>query len=173
MRIAVVGSHGTGKTTVAENVSKKTWLPKLDEVAREVMDMFGKRPQDMTPEERKRFQIDVYFLQHDKEDNKESFISDRGIYDNLAYVYFVEEKLYELLKRKTKEVHQWYDKVYYTPIEFELQQDGVRFEDLEFQKQIDYKIKEILNVLNIEYEVLSWSTKQREQQILSYIQSQW
>lgn len=37
MRIAFIGSHSTGKTTVAEPIAKALGLPFLSEVAREIV----------------------------------------------------------------------------------------------------------------------------------------
>lgn len=130
----------------------------------------GKNPQDMNQNELVAFQTDIYYSQNRAENSQINFIADRGIYDNLAYAYFVSEDLYKTLMTKAQ-THPWYDKVFYTPIEFPLEKDGVRFEDTRFQKQIDKKILEILDTFNIQYEELTGSIDERVQKVLDHIQT--
>jgi hypothetical protein len=47
----------------------------------------------------------------------------------------------------------------------------VRFEDLEFQKKIDQKILEILEIFGVEYETLTGSIDERVEKVLFYLNS--
>jgi len=137
---------------------------KLTEVARTVMEEMGKIPQEMNHAEKVFFQTKVYLAQIKAEKEAWEFVSDRWIYDNLAYASFVSEELFDNLMRDA-EHHEGYDKVVYIPIEFPLHADGVRFEDVEFQKQVDSKILEILEVLEIDYDTITWSREERVEKI--------
>lgn len=53
----------------------------------------------------------------------------------------------------------------YLPITFRLQGDGARSEDEEYQKEIDRKIKQIVDNYGIPYISVSGSTEERVQQI--------
>ena len=50
IRIAIVGSFSTGKTTLAEDLARRLELPLLPEVAREVVALGFKLDKDATPE---------------------------------------------------------------------------------------------------------------------------
>lgn len=60
-----------------------------------------------------------------------------------------------------------YDKLIYIPIEFGIEDDG-RSTDVEFQKFIDNKFKELLK--GIDYVTVSGSVSNRLRQSLEYIQ---
>lgn len=159
MKIAIVGSHWTWKSTLLEY--QQTGLPKIKEVARDIVRSLWKKPQDMSMKELIDFQTQIYEEQIKQENMHKSFISDRWIYDNLAYAKNVAEPLYDLLSKRAKEHHKWYDYVFYTPIEFELEDDNVRFTDLDFQRHIDESILSILDVFNVDYYNLSGSVDER------------
>lgn len=62
----------------------------------------------------------------------------------------------EFLKEKfVKRNYDRYDILFYTPIEFPLEKDGIRFEDEEYQKEIDSLIKELLDTYDIKYFTLT------------------
>ena len=58
-------------------------------------------------------------------------------------------------------VHKRYDIIFYTPIEFELEKDWTRFEDSEFQKEIDEIILQKLDEYRIPYITLRGSVEER------------
>jgi hypothetical protein len=61
----------------------------------------------------------------------------------------------------------------YTPIEFEIENDWVRYIDYEFQKQIDEKTRELLKDFNINYITVKWNLKERVKKILLHIKKQY
>jgi nicotinamide riboside kinase len=58
-----------------------------------------------------------------------------------------------------------YDLVFYIPIEFPLEKDGVRFEDDEYQKIIDLQIIKYLKRYKIPYITLTGTLEERLKQI--------
>jgi hypothetical protein len=60
----------------------------------------------MTQEELEDFQLSIYYKQNEQERDMKDFVADRGIYDNLAYVYFVSKRIYEVLLFRTQQIHQ-------------------------------------------------------------------
>lgn len=62
-----------------------------------------------------------------------------------------------------------YDFVFYLPIEFPIEDDGIRSTDPEFQRKIDERYKNVLNEWDIKHEVISGSIEDRLQKILEKI----
>jgi len=86
MRVYFIGSHSTGKTTMARYVSKRYDLPLLNEISRTVMaemeiPMEALRA-DMEVVD--RYQRSIFRRQIDAERGRENFVSDRS-FCNLAY----------------------------------------------------------------------------------------
>ncbi len=163
MKIAIVWSHSTWKSSLLD--ASDLWLPKIQEVARDVMWIMGKKPQDMKRQELLEFQQMIYDVQIGKEDLNVSFISDRWVYDNLAYAKVVSEELFLNLFAYTAKYHKGYDHVFYLPIEFKLVDDWIRFTDTKFQKQIDKSIIQIMDTLWVEYTTTTWSIEERVSKI--------
>lgn len=164
MKIAIVWSHGTGKSSLLDAIPRPV-ENKIQEVARKIITEIWILPQDMEKRQKEIFQIKVYEEQREQEKHHVHFVSDRGVYDNLAYVSFVSEPLYKLLLADAKATHRWYDRVFYIPIEFPLVSDWVRFDNVSFQKEVDTRILEIMDLFKVEYRIITWSTENRVRQM--------
>jgi thymidylate kinase len=104
------------------------------------------------------------------EENKNNhFISDRTIYDIMAYSEWLTWNLFDKIKKLFDENKNNYDIIFYVPIEFEMEQDWIRFENETYRKQIDKKILKLLNKNNIKYIILQWSIQERVKQALKSI----
>jgi adenylate kinase family enzyme len=92
-KIAISGSHGIGKTTLAKKISKEFKIKYIPEVARELMEhkhfnwKKAKKFQVMIFEKAILYSHLFYIV------NEKKFISDRSIIDILAYVEWNKEKL--------------------------------------------------------------------------------
>lgn len=133
LRIAIVGSHGTGKTTLVEKLGDILKIPVIEEIARTVILERNKLPHDMDDLERFVFQQTVFDRQTAREDEAIGFISDRSVLDALVYahgtsgVLALEEVITLRLRNKP------YDHIFFIPREFPLEFDGVRKEDEIYQ----------------------------------------
>lgn len=169
MRIALAGSHGTGKTTLLSETASALGLPALHELAREEIKKRGKLPHQMTPDELADFQATLLYDQvHAERTHKSGFISDRSLLDVLAYSQGT--KYYDILKLKAKYVleERPYDKVFYLPVEFPMQSDGVRKEDEEFRMEIDRRIKELLTEFKIDFSTVTGNIEERVAKIIHH-----
>ena len=85
LRIAIVGSFSTGKTTLAEALARKLELPLLPETAREVVELGFKLDKDATPET----EALIFLKQYNNELSNSEFVGDRSLIDVMAYAGWV------------------------------------------------------------------------------------
>lgn len=164
MRIALAGSHSVGKSTLLAALD----IPghkKVQEVARRVIERFGKLPYQMNEREFFDFQWTVAKEQLAAETG--DFIADRSIYDNLAYSQDLPD--YDKIAKMVLAEAKPYDYVFYIPIEFGLKADDVRKPDEAYQQLIDIRIKKILNDFGIKYIEVRGSTEERVAKIKSVL----
>jgi len=156
MRIALSGSQGVGKSTLLRALD----LPghkKIKEVARQLIAELGKLPQNMSREEFFNFQMEIARRQLAKETG--NFISDRAIYDTLAYAVGLPG--YEKIENFVTAHASAYDYIFYLPIEFPLKLDGVRKNDETYRKLIDWRLRLLYRRFNIEFIEIGGSLKER------------
>lgn len=173
LRIWFVGAHGTGKSTLLKEMIHPN---KIQEIARSVIEK-GKHPNDMNLFERYQFQkllLSKQIAEEYKFWNK-WFVSDRTIYDIIAYTIslfsddlittwegsMLHDAIEYLTDRYIRRNIDRYDILFYTPIEFPLEKDGIRFEDEKYQEEIDKIIRELLDRYEIKYFTLRWTVKER------------
>ena len=154
MKVAIVGSHGVGKTTLFKQIcqSYDGELFCIEETARALMGMMNQSTARMTVNERGFFQQVALNHQIWEEVKHQKFVADRCVLDYLAYSDGL--PFYGILYDQVKfhlERHSGYDHVIYLPIEFELEVDDIRFSDIDFQKTIDERMVKLLKEFNIKY----------------------
>lgn len=170
MKICFVGSHGTGKSTLCEELTKD--LPRvhyIKEIARGEIKRIGKLPYKMDDQERFKFQKRLLELQLIAESQNQSFMSDRGIMDILAYSYDLPQYDFLLDMAKQANIAKRYDLVFYIPIEFPVEVDGQRSGDVEYQKQIDNNLLQVLDDLNIISYKITGTVEQRKKSVLNML----
>jgi nicotinamide riboside kinase len=166
-KIAIIGSHGVGKTTLIQRL--KLLYPQLnfiDEVARGLQLKYGKSTRDMTNEEKSKFQIEAMQIQINQEKKYQDYISDHCAISYLPYS--TQLPVYDELKAKILE--QYLPilkqlKIIYIPIEFGLENDGLRFVTDEYQKYIDETLVDLLHKYNLKYTSIRGTVEERLEQI--------
>lgn len=174
MKICLTGSHGTGKTTILNELKK---LPQFKDYKfiSEVLRNLGKEGLPLNKESNNETQllafneyIKLFILNKD-------FISDRGLFDVRAYTKaaWLRGNIKDFILEYQAEVigfyKNYFDKIIYFPIEFSLELDGVRDEDLLYQEEIDDYIKRILKEEQIPFITVSGTVEQRLETILKNI----
>jgi nicotinamide riboside kinase len=163
MRVYFIGSHSTGKTTIARYVADKYKIPLLNEVARQVLAerelSMDKLRCDMNGVD--SFQKEVFLRQIKEEKERDNFVSDRS-FDNLAYAAQHASVLREVLS--DKRLGSYLDRLrqkdsylfFVRPSKSTMINDGVR-EQVEWEGivAIDAMVKFMLEMWDLRYMCLS------------------
>ena len=166
MKIVITGSHGTGKSTLARQYPNK-----LNEVARSLIEEWG-HPNTFDEDKFDLFETEIIKRQISEELRLKDFISDRCVIDVLAYcTLMASPKTTRIIADKVQSYLQenTYDIIFYIPIEFEMEKDGVRYEDEQLRVIVDLQIQKYLKRYKLKYTVLTGSIEQRIETINSTI----
>ena len=153
MRVAIIGAHGTGKTTLARGLAQALDMHLIDEAARIVAHDLGYTPATIPDELAVVFQQAILDEQIDEEAARDAWVSDRSVVDNMAYLVAQVERL-NIPVATVLDYHrrayprlEHYDALVFVPIMFELELDGERHADVAFQDLIEETILDILDEL--------------------------
>ena len=130
MRVAIIGSHGVGKTELAHAVGKATGFPTRGSVARDVIQGNGFKDADSlmaAPWHQRLFVQSAIFDEMLERDR----ILPKGIFDTcpldiLAYSHLYETSSAWLVRQVIRHVAENYDLLVYVPIGQERKHDGFR-----------------------------------------------
>jgi nicotinamide riboside kinase len=176
MKIAFIGTHSTGKTTML-NELKKLNLPYTyhTEVVRDLINNYKIQINEDSTEETQLIFFNEYLKKLILEGN---FISDRCILDALAYTEWlsvekgnIKPYLVGYMNLVAKEYVGRYDKIFYFPIEFKNVQDGVRSTDEKFREEIDCYMLGVLERFKVPYIKVTGTVKERLKIILKEIEN--
>lgn len=167
MKVIFTGAQGTGKTTILNHFKEKGYNV-ITEVVRN-LSKEGVKINEMGDVDGQRKIFDTYL---DKFNNTEDYISDRGLTDVISYSIYLmdingDNKEYDdLVKAQINDLLKFTNNnndilYFYFPIEFPLDDDGVRSMDEEFRAKIDMGIKAISDSLHIDYVVVTGSVEDR------------
>lgn len=157
MKIAIAGSHGTGKSSFAKGLAQKLNGRYIPDIVREEAVPKGFIINENTPPE---VQIWLVARQWDLEKTtaQEHWVADKCLFDYLVYGAIVLENQNSEKAAKVKEVIQeivkdnaQYDFIFYLPIEFPMELDGVRSSNDKFQAEVDRRYKALLDGWGIKY----------------------
>ena len=170
-KVVFTGSHGTGKTTLLNEM--KSDHVTITEVVRRLAKAGVKINEagDMHTQEL------IWCAYESEFDSHEDFISDRSFIDVLAYTYHLyhrnRDEYAKLVRAMEVYIKNWIEEVdpiiVYFPIEFGIDDDGIRSCDPTYQKEVDGYIRRILDNPNIVpkgYYVIRGSVESRKKQLL-------
>lgn len=173
MKIWLTGTHGSGKSTILRMLPIK-W--KITEVSRTLIEHLGFNPLvgESTYEQKLDFEKKILSVQIKHELELDDFVTDRTIFDVLAYSSTLLNTLdYWDMVALVSEYYHWqnpYDIVVYIPIEFPMVSDGVRPEGERYREQIDKAILSVLKSFKIPYVTAKGTPEERVSQIYREIE---
>lgn len=175
MKIAFTGSHGVGKTTLIDNLEKELSRVKsivvTKEIPRIICELVNNTEYFRRGVNNLEKQLLIFLGQVIQEyeltnSNFELTLCDRTIFDHWAYTLYLFEK--ELNNEYINIIENFllkhmssYDLIFYIPIEFEVEDDGTREDDKEFQKKIDSIIINNLEKFKIPFIIISGTIDDR------------
>ncbi len=181
MKIAISGSHGTGKSTLLQLLEAKGSLGELSvlqEVPRALCSrvkdpaFFHRRHNNLT---RQLLLIAAQVAEEAMMVTAPTVVVDRTVVDHWAYTLSLLSES-DVAAPEASEVQrlvrEWagtYDHIFYLPIEFDLAVDDVREEDLEFQREIDELLRAEYRRLSIPVTELRGSVDQRAAQLVETV----
>jgi nicotinamide riboside kinase len=135
MKIAICGTHCAGKSTLVDYLCETTNSQKIKEIAG-----------NYTEKQRSKLptQLKILLDQMNAEREHQSFVSDRSVIDNLAYIKFHAEKnespqTYQKALKFVEtyiETEKPYDILFFVDEYFELEDNGIRNLDKDQQEYV-------------------------------------
>jgi GTPase SAR1 family protein len=171
-KIGFIGSHGVGKTTLLIEFVGKLIRENIDFYT--ITDTARKCPHRINKESNFQSQLWIFREQTRQEhnfNNGKVLLSDRTVLDIIAYSQYamnnnmMSRDEFEILKTLVKDWSEINPYLFvYVPIPegLEIEDDGVRDTDKEYQMTIDTYIKKILDDLKLNYITLENNGKEEE-----------
>lgn len=156
MRIGFCGVGGSGKSTVAEQVSKITGLPYLSGVARGVFEELKLTEDDqnnLTPDERWGIQRMIFDRKIVQDEHSKSGVFDRTLLDHHAYCLHrcadcINDSIAKSLEILVGENLKSYHYVFYFPVPtWDVASDGLRQEGRAYRLAVDCIIRGLLGTV--------------------------
>lgn len=166
--IVVTGTHAVGKTMLcnrlAETLSGTVDVKVIPEMAR-ILIAKGISMNDKASELGIVSYISEY-LKYTRETKASLIVSDRSVFDLFAYISVsrpddVREEFLKLAEEVVFEEVRRIDAYVYVPIEFEMQLDDVRPANIEYQRIVDVKVRDLLKFFEATVLTVSGTVEER------------
>ncbi|MFA5840893.1 MAG: ATP-binding protein [Candidatus Paceibacterota bacterium] len=167
MKIVIIGAQGVGKTTLTEQINQDNPDYKIIPEAARLAIEAGYKLDETATIETEHWLIAKQIELESTNDSK--WVADRSCIDLLAYInhlFSEENALIEFAEKTLVPRFSTYDLVLYLPSgEFEIEDDGVRITDINFQQAIDQEIRNILEKHKVPFIKIVGSPEERLAQV--------
>jgi nicotinamide riboside kinase len=159
MKIAVVGAHGTGKSTLTKGIASSFRFNIIPDIVPQAHKLKFPINENTPPET--QFWILSKMLELER-NTPEDWVMEKSLWDNIVYGSFSirDGGVLEVI-RKISIDNANYDLVFYCPIEFPIPDDGLRSLNVDFQKTVDRELRNLLKELKIKFYELSGNEEER------------
>lgn len=177
MRVAITGTHGVGKSTLALLLATELQLPLIEEIARAAAERMGYASTQQIVKaniiDKQRFQEAILSCQINAEFRHyaKGFVADRSVIDVAAYAawYKLPEAI-EMRKHAVEYARRNYDLLFYLPLgDWPAEDDGFRLTDRKSQEQIDALIGKMISKLNNVVMITSCTPGERLGEALTWV----
>ncbi len=170
MKIAFIGTHGTGKTTLCHLLTGE--LKRRGIHADMVTEIARKCPlpinQDTNADAQLWILVNQIGAELEAANSHDYVICDRSVLDNYAY-QVVNSGGHTLMEGLVEEWILSYDILFKTPNCIEMEADGIRDTDIEFQKTVDKQVDQLLIEKGVDYVVLPDKPEEQLGFVLDYL----
>ena len=167
---AIIGAHGTGKTTLTRAIAKKHPHITISDGSSRAMKVIA-RELGLTTKQYQ--QANNIFAEHRHKQNiwQKNYFTTRTLIDNFIYCRLAgwHEMAFKVRDTYLKSNYEKI-KYFYLPIEFEIEDDGVRSSDVNFQKAFDDEIHLFFKYYNIKLIKVTGSIEERVAQIEKHLE---
>ena len=167
MRNVFIGSHGTGKTTLCKALKEiDSSIAIRDGVSRPVKIAKNKTGMSSYQEQAVINELTKFYWEYNKDFNN-LFLSRSPLDVEVYSRVFGWDDLANDMENWIRTSGMLKEDVnyFYIPIEFELENDGVRFTDIDLQKKVDKELKKSIKKYNLKVTKLTGSVEDRIKQI--------
>lgn len=169
MKVGLLGSHSTGKTSVATRYAELTGARLVTSASRRVHALGYPINQQATTLSQAATSMARLAAQLDA---GEKFVSDRTLLDSMAYNQYQLDTAwdadpqaqfwYDTMDVISRHMMHQYDALFYFPITFPLTEDGIRAVEAEYQQEIDERILDFIDDYELDvYTVPNGSVEER------------
>lgn len=174
--IQFCGAHGTGKTTILNLLKERQGLNAITGVVRGLNKNKGIVINERGTDVSQQTIFDAYKKLFNTQD---PYVSDRSLIDVLAYTKvgyedgFVSKEILDKIEQETLEFVKNNKQIVYIwfPIEFAIENDGVRSQDVVYQKRIQSAILGILHKFSVNYFVARGNPEHRYSMMCKYVEN--
>lgn len=168
--IILVGSHGTGKTTLLKAYKDKYGMSIRDGISRPIHKCTKELGLSRHDEQKLINELTFFYWDYNKDIPNLGMT--RSPLDCMVYsqVFGFEDLQKECVQRFAE--LDLNDVIFvYVPIEFEIEDDGIRYTDKQLQKYVDESMVYYMNKFNIQYKTVSGSVEERVEQLRSIVEN--
>lgn len=181
MRLAFTGTHSTGKTTLANKISKKFNLKLVTNISREIANQHNLKLNKSYNNEFKSNLLQTILMEKHKEilNTNDNIIQDRSMFDVFSYTLsFFDNKQLDmktLIYNMSILMNNYrkYDLIIHLPLNNNclLVDDGVRDKNVEFQNEIDGIISSLIKGFDINiYSCTESNWEDRDNEVMDVIE---
>lgn len=175
MRITFAGAASTGKTTILNEIRKnpnyKDYI-NTPNIRRTLSKVLNNLPINDNTTFYQQYSTGI--MQSFSLVTNENILADTSIITIIAYT-LMSNNINDSDKHKFenifKDIIKYEDKVFYTPIEFNIVEDELRKNDEDYRRKVDATIKNLLDKYSINYITLTGSTEERLKMFYKFIEN--